>query len=306
MCATLRPEAAQKLSAAACVRWKEPGDELLGLARVAHALVDRDECRPCDICLAVPNRNWAQQMKRACDAAKLASTVCVAPVRISNEAHETLAALDAAALQSQEASEAYAKFGHTAEEVAALAKKCAPLHGFTLVKVLGIDRIHDFAHALYHVAGTEDAAELAALLRERLAHPAIPAHVDVTPILDYCTVAAAGEFARVFVVSCVDGLVPGPAAFEAADAARREAALDASRAGFEGALLASKGDAVVSYFEKIDAPIAQAAHIRHARCKMEHGRKLAMCAPCAFLAEAGALRPTTVGGQTFLRDFNLN
>lgn len=45
MCATLRPEAAQKLSAAACVRWKEPGDELLGLARVAHALVDRDECR---------------------------------------------------------------------------------------------------------------------------------------------------------------------------------------------------------------------------------------------------------------------
>ena len=215
MCATLRPEAAQKLSAAACVRWKEPGDELLGLARVAHALVDRDECRPCDICLAVPNRNWAQQMKRACDAAKLASTVCVAPVRISNEAHEALAALDAAALQSQEASEAYAKFGHTAEEVAALAKKCAPLHGFTLVKVLGIDRIHDFAHALYHVAGTEDAAELAALLRERLAHPAIPAHVDVTPILDYCTVAAAGEFARVFVVSCVDGLVPGPAAFEA-------------------------------------------------------------------------------------------
>lgn len=305
--ATLRPAAAEKLSKAACVRWKEPADELIGLARVAHALVDAGQCQPRDVCFAVPNLNWAVQMKRACDMARLASTVCLPPARVSRQAHEALAALDVLAAPMQLAArEAYAKFGHVDADIDALAKKCSALHGFTLIKVLGIDRIHDFSHALYHVSGTEAAREMAALLRERTAHPAIPAHVDVTPILDYRKVAEAGEFSRVFLVGCVDGLVPGPAAFEAATPEQREAAMDACRAGFEGALLAARDAAVVSYFEKIDASIADAAHIRHARRKTEHGRKLAMCAPASFLAEAGALRPTTQGGQTFLRDFNLN
>lgn len=308
MCASeLTSKQARALSKAACVRWRDPADELVGLARIAHALIDRGDCLPCDIAFAVPNRNWALQMKRALDAARLASTVCIAPLRISSAGHEALAALDMLAdPASAAAREAYEAFGRTRDEACALLAKCGEMRGYTLIRLLGIDRIPDFAHALYHVRGDENADRLAAVLRERIERPAIPPHVEVAPILDYRDVAATGGFPCVFVVGCVNGLVPGPAAFEAPSAEARDAAMAAARQGFASAVEAATHTAVVSYFEKIDAAVAEAAHICHVRCKVEHGRKLAMCAPTCFLAGAGTLRPTTVGGQTFLRDFNLN
>lgn len=307
MCAELTSKQAWALSKAACVRWRDPADELVGLARVAHALVDRGECLPCDIAFAVPNRNWAQQMKRVLDAAKLASTVCIAPLRIAPASHEALAALDVLADPASAAAlEVYESFGRTRDEAGALLAKCGEMRGYTLIRLLGIDRMSDFAHALYHVHGDENAASLAAVLRERIAHPAIPPHVEVAPILDYRDLAATGSFPWVFAVGCVNGLVPRPAAFDDPSAEKCEAAMGAARQGFASAVGAATHTAVVSYFERIDAAVAEAAHIRHARCKVEHGRKLAMCVPTCFLAEAAALRPTTVGGQAFLRDFDLN
>lgn len=303
----LSEDAAREISRAICVRWRDPSEELLGLARVAHALIDRGECKPSDVCFAVPNLNWGMQMRRACSAAKLSSTLCMASPRISREAQDALAALDVLSdPASLEARSAYASFGHTDAETDALVAKFASLHGFTLIKLLGIDRIADFDHARYHVTGVEAPADLAETLRRRIEHPLIPPHVEVAPIIGMRDVAAAGSFAWVFLVGCVSGLVPASAACGEPSAEARNEAERLWREAFVGSIGASSRTAVVSYFERVDASIADAARIRYARCKMEHGRKLAMCAPTEFLAQAGAARPTTVGGQAFLRDFDLN
>lgn len=62
------------------VKWENPTDELMGLARVAAAAVARGEATPARIGFAVPNRTWGLQLQRACAAEGLPAVLTDAPL----------------------------------------------------------------------------------------------------------------------------------------------------------------------------------------------------------------------------------
>lgn len=51
---------------ALCVKWDTVSDELVGTAKLIQHLLECGETRAEEVCIAVPNRNWAIQARRAC------------------------------------------------------------------------------------------------------------------------------------------------------------------------------------------------------------------------------------------------
>lgn len=297
--------APEPFSRTTIVKWKSPAEEIMGAAQVVGKLIERKLAQREDICIAVPNRNWALQAHRGMQAAEVSSTVCVPVPRLSAAEHAALAALDALAQPDGDAGRAqWQKCGRSLEELDGILAEHRNTRGFALVRVLGIDALPAFEHGRLHVRGTETAAELARILRTQLVRPTMPHHTIRTPIMHYRAVA--GDFDYVFLIGCVDGLIPGPPAFEADDEDARERAKQTSRDAFLGMTTRGAKRTIVSYFSAIDERIADSAHIRYRRARHSHGETLAMCSPTMFLNEAGAQRPTTIGGQTFLREFDVN
>lgn len=297
--------APEPFSRTTIVKWKSPAEEIMGAAKVAGKLIERKLARREDICVAVPNRNWAAQAHRGFQTAEVDCTVCMPVPRLSAAEHAALAALDALAQPDGDAGRAqWQKCGRSLEELDGIVAEHQTTRGFALVRVLGIDALPAFEHGRLHVRGTETAAQLANVLRTQLVRPTMPHHTVRTPIMGYRSVV--GDFDYVFLIGCVDGLIPGPAAFEAEEEDARERALQTSREAFLRMTTRGEKRTIVSYFSAIDERIASAAHIRYRRTRHSHGETLAMCSPTMFLNEAGAQRPTTIGGQTFLREFDVN
>lgn len=107
------------------------------------------------------------------------------------------------------------------------------------------------------------------------------------------------DFAYLFVVGCVEGLMP------TAQALGNEAALTDQRTSFD-ALVAAPGSVVLSNFTVIDAGLATQICVPFRRTKVIDGVPFARVAPARFLNELGSARPSTVGGQQFLRNAGLN
>lgn len=261
------------------VKWSTPGEELAGLARFVRMLRARKGVEPASVGIFAPNRNWAVQMKRACEQAGAPAAVCMPAARLDAAAREAL------------------------EKLRAEAQADSPKRGFALVRACGLESVPAFEHALLHVQGGERAGELHELIREQLVAPTMPEHALASPIMHYRQ--AEGSFEYAIVLGCVEGLIPGPAAFDG-DETARAAAVDEARQSFLRAEGLASVQTVVSTFAKIDARTAEQARIRFARKKVEGGVAMAMCSPSRFLAEAGSERPSTLGGQAFLRAYNLN
>ena len=299
------PEAPEAFSRTTTVKWKTPAEEIVGAARVAGVLLERKLTHFEHLCVAVPNRNWALQAKRGLATMDLPCTVCLPVPRLSAQERAALAALDALARPGTDAGRAdWQKAGRTPDELDALMARCEGARGRTLIRDLGLGSMPDFEHGLLHVRGTEDADGLRRILREQLVRPTMPHPITKIPIMDYRAVT--GRFDYLFLIGCVDGLIPGPAAFEAPDEATREKTLAASREAFLKCTTYARKRNIVSYFTSIDERIAAAAHIRYKRVRHSGGTTLAMCSSTMFLKESGAQRPTTIGGQTFLREFSMN
>lgn len=139
---------------------------------------------------------------------------------------------------------------------------------------------------------------------EDLDHSTIGLHAARTPIRNYMDIE--DDYEWLFLTGCVNGFIPGPAAFEAASEEARAQERQRAREAWTNAFAHASKRVIASSFTKAEASFAKAAHIRFPRQKTEHGKTLAICSPTQFLQEAGSLRPTTVGGQALLRDFNLN
>ena len=302
---TRQRAAAEAFSRTTTVKWKTPSEEIVGAARVASVLLDRKLTHFDRICVAVPNRNWALQAKRGLATMELPCTVCLPIPRISAAEQAALAALDALARPGTDAGRAqWQAAGRAPAELDELAARCCGARGRTLIHDLGIDSMPAFEHGLLHVRGNEAPGELGRLLRTQLSRPTMPRHITKIPVMDYHAVT--GRFDYLFLIGCVDGLVPRPAAFEAADEDARRRALEADRAAFLKCTAYAKKRNIVSYFTSIDERIAQAAHIRYKRVRHDGDATLAICSSTMFLKESGAQRPTTIGGQTFLREFSMN
>ncbi len=288
------------------VKWRTPAEELTGIAALAAALVERDGLRGEDICLAVPNRNWAAQAHRACELAGLQSTVCIAPARWDRATRRAVSALGLLARpESAEARAAWAEAnGCAVEEAQRFVEEHGAARGHSLARRAGLASAPACAQVLLHLEGEEDAARMEALLRAQLAHPTLPPRGSFTPIVHHRAIEKAYDW--VFLIGCVEGLLPCAAAFEADDADARAQALEADRNAFLSAPARTRKRLVASSFAKIDAETARQARIRRTRCKQEHGSLVAMTAPTRFLEEMGTERPSTIGGQTLLREYGLN
>ena len=65
-----------------CVKWRDPVDEAVGVARMARRYMNQDGYEPGDVFVAVPTKAWARRMasgaaKRALDASVLTGPVCL-------------------------------------------------------------------------------------------------------------------------------------------------------------------------------------------------------------------------------------
>ncbi len=265
------------------VKWANPTEELTGIAKVCHALLASNEFQPRELCVIVPNQNWGRQIMRALYAADVPFTSCLPCVKPSKQTLDVLSELDRIAAE---------------EKTEGIAQR-----GLSLAAYVGARDCAELAHGLMHVTGTEDAACMAALLREQLAHPTMPAFSGCVAVMQHKR--AQGTYKKVFILGCVNGLVPGRKAFEA-DEDAREAARVADREAFIAELASATDEVFVSFFTKADAAFAEAAHIRFARKITEGGQVMAMIAPSDFLQEAGSAQPSTIGGQALLRSYGLN
>lgn len=287
------------------VKWKSPEEELTGLAALLFALTASGAHRAENLCLAVANRNWAVQLQRACTQVDVRTSICMAPARLKDDARLALAKLDAIAHpQSAEAQSTLQGLGVSEEQAAKLVSTYAGARSFALARVLGLSGMPVFANALLHVTGEEDAGGLQAVLLEQLRRPTPPADSPLSPIVDFRHIP--GTYDWVFLVGCVDGLMPSPAALEDPDLQRRGARRAAEQEAFVQAPGHARRTCVFSAFSKIDAALAQQAHIHTTRTKLEHGTRMGLCAPSSFLEAFGDARPSTTGGQAFLRSYNLN
>lgn len=288
-----------------CVKWATPAEELAGIVALVCSLVKHRTVRPDRICLAVANRNWAAQAKRACTNAGLQATVCIAPARLTAAEHRALAELDVLAHFEDTGTEDAKKHGALPpEDACRLIGVSGGSRGFTLMHALGMDSLPAFEHALLHIRGDESARTLQNILKAQLASPTLPEQTPAVPIMHYRSLT--GCFDWVFLIGCVAGLIPSPAAFEAKSEQDRKNAIDTSRQAFFAAVNTATERTVISCFTRIDAEVARQAHLRITRCKTERGTTVAMTAPTPFLQETGSNRPATMGGQTLLRTYNLN
>lgn len=260
------------------VKWAAPADEVLGMAKLAGALVDGKIARPESVAIAVPNRVWAANALSACASLGVKACSCI-PQPEDGRVGAVLAKLTAAAREG------------------------SALRGLTLARKAGADEIPELACALSHMDGTEDAARLAELVRRQCAHPTVPPGSTWIPVVLMQDAACGADY--LLMVGCVDGLMPGPAAFEGC-AREREAALERDRAVFAAAVASGSVRTVVSYFARMPEEAARSLGVRYARTVTVDGVRLAVTRPCRFMSETGSLRPTTTGGQALLRSYGLN
>ena len=116
--------------------------------------------------------------------------------------------------------------------------------------------------------------------------------------------APASGFAWLFVVGCTEGLLPTAAALGGSNAA--EGALAEQREAFQRLLGAEDTHVVLSYFCEAEAALADQIRLPSLHTVQRGGIPFARLSPSRFIGEMGQARPTTVGGQRFLRDAGLN
>lgn len=251
------------------VKWATPTEEVVAVVKLAAALLERSIAKPHEICITAPNLVWADNLYRASAAQGLDTSLCIAR-------NETPA---------------------LNRKLEQLEKFREELRGLSLVHRFGLDEMPECRHALQFVEGDETAVELATLVKSHLSKPRVTDAATFVPIVLMGALPA--SFNYVFIVGCVNGLVPSKAALDAGT-------LDEERSRFLKTVEAGKKRCTLSCFTKAPAALAQQCHLVCARVKQEQGQSVAMVQPSVFLGEAGHFRPTTIGGQALLRKYGLN
>lgn len=258
------------------VKWSTPAEEALSTVRLAYALAERRIAAPENISIAVPNRAWAQNVMRAAQSLGHQLVSCI-PQHLSSAAEQALAQLEELSNES--------------------------LQGRSLVHRTGLGRMPEFATGLLHVEGSENAEELAVLLRNQANKPSVPENCARVALALASNVPASTQY--LFAIACVNGLVPRAAAFEA-ESATREQVLSEDREQFRALLATNTQRTFVSYFVKAPAKLAESAGLQVMRYKTENEKRYAMVAPSTFITETRSQRPSTTGGQALLRMYGLN
>ena len=290
------------------VKWKTPAEELISVSKLAFALVDRSVTAARQVCVAVPSYTWALQMKKAFDGIHVPVDMRIPNVPLSPKAKSGLATLRLIAHPEDPALlAAWQAAGRTDAELDKLVSEYSSAGSAALLRVTGLQDCPELESARRHPTGEENAQQLYDLLIEQHKNPTVPEAYQLITLMPYQLVGSHGEtYEQIFFAGCIDGLIPGPAAYENDTPEKRQAALDAARAAFQRTLNAGTKRIFVSGFAKMQVEAAQNAHVRYGRTKMENGTKLAMTQPSPFLSELESGRPSSLGGQALLRMYHLN
>ncbi len=299
------------------VKWDEPESELSGVARLLEAFVHRRVDCANDLAIVVPSMAWALQARRACDAAGVQASIRAGSVHLSAAARSRLALLDVIAhADDPRTMEKWRASGHGEEELADLLARYGAARAAALVRLCDLASCPELSHGLLHVCGDESAQALLDILNAQLAHPTSPDGLEVVSIVPLTHLSQV--YAQVFVIGCVDGLLPAGDAAGTPDAAKQadargiagDSGADTAYASAEEAFLAAPRHAskrlYYSGFAKAEVEFARRAHLRFSRVKREGDRELAMCRISPCFADFGAARPSTLGGQALLRKYQLN
>lgn len=283
-----------------CVKWGDPADELVGIARLARQLVASKSVDPGRVRLVAPTAAWGMQLERACESVGLASAFCMPHARLSSSAQESLDRLQACARAIE--SQSPQANSPSPTEHSEFAGRYAKTTGFTLVRACGLAANGEFHCALRHVRGDEDARELLELVKKQLLNPTLPPETGAVRIDHFQCSAAPADF--VFIAGCADELLPETVAMGSANATT--ATKETGLAHFQKQVNSAEIRATVSWFTRIEASLATRARIKFSRIKQEEGKSVALCRPAPLLRQWGAARHGTIGGQTLLRQNGLN
>ncbi|MDO5042334.1 MAG: hypothetical protein Q4D92_02350 [Slackia sp.] len=276
------------------VKWRSPSDELVGLALLARAAVERDGCDPSEVVLVVPSVAWGIMMHRACESAGVEADFLVPRSLLGRRALDALARLEFIAGSCDES--VLSRFDLDDARTKGLLEHCGALRGFSLAKALGLCDCEEFRHALRHMVGDEDPSKLLKIVSCQIAHPTLPSDNTSIPIMHCLHVARVPR--RLFFAGCVEGLVPVSVG---------EALPDRGGRGIFSAFACEAREQVVfSYFTSIEERIAERIGIVYARTRTVDGVRVAMTRPSRFLNEGDIGRYSTDGGQALLRRRGLN
>lgn len=300
------------------IKWDSPTDELVGVAKLVFAQLDKGGLAHSQIRLIVPHANWGLQLQRACEAQGVSATFNMPMERLSAGATVELAKLEFLANPaSAHAREILLKVPYAlsadsqnAEDVtgedalAAFAMRNKSVKGFSLLNVAHLKNFHEFDHALLHINGDEGATQMFDIVSAQLACPTIPEHTSAVSIEHMLYAHNPADL--VILVACVDGFVPGAAAYAAATDQARAQAVSTWREAFNKCAGLGTQKTYISLFTRAEEALAKQAHFQIARTKMQNGQRVAQLRPTPFLDEWGLDAPSTCGGQALLRHLGLN
>lgn len=314
-CRTGSDEAKSAQAHITCLKWDYAESELRGIAEAIQALSAKTASSSSSskselnlkIGIIAPNYTWATQMQQACKHVDSDATVCVAvpeQARVAQQVFATLTLLVNPA--DTQASETLLRLGVTSEAQKNLVERYGSAHGLTLVHGLGLDTLAPFAHALRHRTGDENATTLLKLLRRECITPTMHDLHGVIPIMDWASLQETYDW--LFLIGCVEGLLPETVFATSAKAATKAATetatepqrLDTAETAPFADALQRANNVVISHFTKIDEATAQAFGVIHVRSKQEGDRRIALARSCSHIKAVLPALPTTEGGEAFL------
>lgn len=178
--------------------------------------------------------------------------------------------------------------------------------GFGLLRAIGADGLPEFEETARALVGDEDAAEVFALERGKVADPAMPDDPHVLHVAAYGTLCGT-EYDNIFAIAAVDGFIPRRDAFEVISTEDdRQRIMNASRRAFCNSVSKANKRLIISYFSKAGLELAERTKMQVVRVKAEEGERMAVVRPTVFLSEAGSACPATTGGQALLAKHGLN
>ncbi len=314
-CRTSSDEAKSAQAHITCLKWDYAESELRGIAEAIQALSAKTASSSSSskselnlkIGIIAPNYTWATQMQQACKHVDSDATVCVAvpeQARVAQQVFATLTLLVNPA--DTQASETLLRLGVTSEAQKNLVERYGSAHGLTLVHGLGLDTLAPFAHALRHRTGDENATTLLKLLRRECITPTMHDLHGVIPIMDWASLQETYDW--LFLIGCVEGLLPETVFATSAKAATKAATetatepqrLDTAETAPFADALQRANNVVISHFTKIDEATAQAFGVIHVRSKQEGDRRIALARSCSHIKAVLPALPTTEGGEAFL------
>lgn len=284
------------------VKWKTPEEELVGTAQLLEAFAHRRINEAHELALAVPNMTWAVQAQRACDAAGLKSSIRAGRVHVGAAAQGRLKLIELLANPENETLRAqFLQSGYSEADLNDTIERYRDAKASALVRMAGLRQFPELRHGLLHVCGDESASEMFAILQGQLDRPTMPDGVEAASIVPFTHVN--DQYAQMFVLGCVEGLLPGATA---AEDAKELAPTETERTAFLELGKHVTKRLYYSGFATANAQFAERAGIHFVRTKMEEGTRMAMCRPTPFFASFGHERPSTLGGQALLRKYQLN